>query len=139
MSFWQLIENADRETSTPVQLWNGVYVFTGWFLDGEGWVDERKDAPADPQPTHFQPLALPPNHQAGTGGAPSIETRRAAVDCWANYKYSNRISAVRGERPQLLSDPELSRLAAEYDAVHAAFEARLVEIAGPLNGDGEPV
>lgn len=66
-------------------------------------------------------------------------TRQAAADCIAlGYKYGSPIGCVRGQRPGLLADPELARLAAEFDAAKDAFAARLAEIAGPLDESGEP-
>ncbi|MBQ1766299.1 MAG: hypothetical protein IIZ92_25850 [Aquincola sp.] len=53
-------------------------------------------------------------------------TQQAATSCIAlGYRYGSLLDCVRDQCPGLLSDPELSQLAAKADAAKAAFAARL--------------
>ena len=61
---WQTIETAPTNWAN-VLLWNGHFVFLGYYLKKSGWHDatnpDHDNPPEDPQPTHWMPLPSPPD------------------------------------------------------------------------------
>lgn len=58
------------------------------------------------------------------------EVAEAAQSCEVlRFKYWTMLGCVRGQRPELLTDPTLAHLAAQIDGLHEAFEARVHALA----------
>ena len=46
------------------------------------------------------------------------------------YKYSDIVSCVRNQRPQLLQDPQLKALNLQLEVLNTMFKQRVVQLAG---------